>query len=204
MKSFKQYQEDAGGAGGAAAVGAASGGAVPTTTTAGIKASVENPPMGKKAQKKYVAAAMKEQNDPDAVEQQSKHRATPASVKQRLIRHKIANERETEHSLRKRADIVKNIPNVGTVPSSSSSPRKITGAVNMESFANFHKKSKLKAGSGVGPQTFMTKEDTIAVQKLTTAQNAKTDPNPTGFAKDGKDRLLTIGNQVLNKQKEKK
>lgn len=75
----------------------------------------------------------------------------------------------------------------------------------MESFANFHKKNtKIKAAdSSVGPQTFMAKEDTLAVQKLTTGQNAKTDPNPTGFAKSSKDRFIKIGNQVLNKQKEK-
>jgi hypothetical protein len=154
MKSFKEYQEDAGGAGGAAAVGAAATG----TVTAGVSGTGDNPdktvPVFRKKQKQYTS----EQNDPNSVEQTSKYKATPASVRQRVTRHRIANERETEHSLRKRAAIVSNIPNVGTVPSSKSTPRRITGSVNMESFVDFRKKSKIKAGSGVGPQTFMTKE----------------------------------------------
>lgn len=206
MKSFKQYQEDAGGAGGAATVGAASGGAVPTTTTAGIKTSVENPPMSKKAQKKYVMKAMGEQQDPNAIEQQAKHKDTSSSTKQRLIRHKFANEREPEHnSLRTRVASVKNIHNMGTVPPSSS-PRKITGAVNMESFATFRNKNKTivaKLGSGVGPETFMTKEETLKAQKEIVNQNAKTHDNPTGFVSSGKNRTINIGNQILNKQKEK-
>lgn len=84
-------------------------------------------------------------------------------------------------------------------------PRKITGAVNMESFAKFHMKtSKIKAAdSSVGPQTFMTKEDTLRAQKEIIGQNSKTDENPTGFTKSIKGRLIDIGNQVLNKQKEK-
>ena len=152
MKSFKQFAED-----GAAGVG---------TATGGVAGAGDNPsktvPVPKKMQKKYVAAAM-EEIDPAKKEQESKHTDTSASVKQRLIRHKVAKERETEHSLDKRATIVKNIPNSGTVPSSKSSPRKITGAVNMESFANFHKKNtKIKAStSGVGPQNFMTKENWV-------------------------------------------
>lgn len=158
MKSFGEYQEDSGGAGGAAVVGAASTGSV----TGGVSGAGDNPdktvPVSKKKQKQYIGA-VSEQKDPDSIEQTSKHKATPPSVRQRLIRHKIANERETEHSLRKRASIVSNIPNIGTVPSSKSTPRRITGAVNMESFAEFHKKSKIKPGSGVGPQNFMTKEN---------------------------------------------
>ena len=129
MKSFKQFKEDAGGAGGAAGVGAAASGSV----TGGVSGAGDNldktVPVSKKKQKEYT---MKEQNDPDAIEQRSKHKATPASTKQRLIRHKIANERETEHSLRKRAAIVSTIPNIGTVPSSRSTPRRITGAISME------------------------------------------------------------------------
>jgi len=46
-------------------------------------------------------------------------------------------------------------------------------------------------------------EDTVAAQKEIVKANASTHPNPTGFAKDSKKRFLQIGNQLLNKQKEK-
>jgi hypothetical protein len=47
-------------------------------------------------------------------------------------------------------------------------------------------------------------EDTLEAQKKIISSNSKTDENPTGFAKSAKGRLLDIGNQVLNKQKEKR
>lgn len=46
-------------------------------------------------------------------------------------------------------------------------------------------------------------EDTVKAQDEIVASNSKTHKNPTGFAKSIKGRLLDIGNQVLNKQKEK-
>ena len=68
------------------------------------------------------------------------------------------------------------------------SPRRITTPVNFKQF---------KVGSGVGPQTFMTKEglreDTKKAQKEITSANSKTHPNPTGFVKVGDTGHLGFG-----------
>lgn len=193
MKSFVQYREDSGGAGGVGAVGAASGGAIATTTTAGIKTSVENPPMGKKAQKKYIGAM--EETDPDSLEQSQKSKMT-SDVRVRRNADLVRTQSRQKHELNRRAGVLgahNEIP-ATKAPSSGVSnrvgpqnPRKITGAVNMESFAQFHKKNaKPKAGSGVGPQAFMAKEDTVRNQKEIVDANSKTHKNPTGFSSDKK------------------
>lgn len=195
MKSFVQYREDAGGAGGVGAVGAASGGAIATTTTAGIKTSVENPPMGKKAQKKYVAKAIGEQNDPDSLEQRQKSKMS-SDVRVRRNADLVRTQSRQKHELDRRAGLLGAHTETPAVKAPSSgvsnrvgpqNPRKITGAVNMESFAQFHKKNaKPKAGSGVGPQAFMTKEDTVRNQKEIVDANSTTHKKPTGFESDKK------------------
>jgi hypothetical protein len=242
MKSFKQFAED----GGAAGVGTGVAG------VAGAGDDKNTVPVSKKMQKKYVAAAMGEQNDPDTQQQREKSKMS-ADVKQRKNADLVRTQTVQKHTLDRRASVLGPHSETPAVKAPSSgvsnrvgpqNPRKITGAVNMESFANFHKKNtKIKASdSGVGPQNFMTKEnwvvkkgtevvskhkskddadvkamkhplykvsaddvkeDTVKNQKELIASNSKTAENPTGFAKSTKGRLIDIGNQVLNKQKDK-
>ena len=71
MKSFKQFAED-----GAAGVGTGVAG------VAGAGDDKNTVPVSKKMQKKYVAAAMGEQNDPDSQQQREKSKMS-ADVKQR-------------------------------------------------------------------------------------------------------------------------
>lgn len=202
MKSFKQFAED-----GAAGVGTGVAG------VAGAGDDKNTVPVSKKMQKKYVAAAMGEQNDPDSQQQREKSKMS-ADVKQRKNADLIRTQTVQKHTLDRRASVLGPHSETPAVKAPSSgvsnrvgpqNPRKITGAVNMESFANFHKKNtKIKAtASGVGPQTFMTKEDTVKNQKELIAANSKTAEDPTGFAQSTKGRLIDIGNQVLNKKKVK-
>ena len=203
MKSFKQFAED----GGAAGVGTGVAG------VAGAGDDKNTVPVSKKMQKKYVAAAMGEQNDPDS-QQQSEKSKMSADLRQRRNTDLVRTQTVQKHTLDRRAALLGPHSETPAVKAPSSgvsnrvgpqNPRKITGAVNMESFANFHKKNtKIKASdSSVGPQTFMAKEDTVKNQKEVIAANSKTAENPTGFAKSTKGRLINIGNQVLNKQKAK-
>jgi hypothetical protein len=202
MKSFKQFAED-----GAAGVGTGVAG------VAGAGDDKNTVPVSKKMQKKYVAAAMGEQNDPDSQQQREKSKMS-ADVKQRKNADLVRTQTVQKHTLDRRASVLGPHSETPAVKAPSSgvsnrvgpqNPRKITGAVNMESFAKFHEKNtKIKAStSNVGPQTFMTKEDTVKNQKELIAANSKTAENPTGFASSTKGRLIDIGNQILNKKKVK-
>ncbi len=311
MKSFKQFAED-----GAAAV---------ATSTGGVSGAGDNPtktvPVSKKMQKKYTIG---EQNDPDT-QQQSEKSKMSSDVRQRKNAGLVRTQTVQKHTLDRRAEVLGPHSETPAVKAPSSgvsnrvgpqNPRKLTGVINMESFAQFNK-NKVKATAVVAPQIFTTKEeveldeaaksgnltygyhgtinadddadrskkysaahnqakrllnayghlqdarrpnvmvkhfldsthgrhiadihnynsrpdaankeilsrfahfkkkydpkdfreetsvveDTLRAQKEITTSNSKTDENPTGFAKNGKDRFLTIGNQVLNKQKEKR
>jgi hypothetical protein len=158
MRSFKQFAED-----GAAGVGTGVAG------VAGAGDDKNTVPVSKKMQKKYVAAAMGEQNDPDSQQQREKSKMS-ADVKQRKNADLVRTQTVQKHTLDRRASVLGPHSETPAVKAPSSgvsnrvgpqNPRKITGAVNMESFANFHKKNtKIKAStSSVGPQTFMTKEN---------------------------------------------
>jgi hypothetical protein len=101
-----------------------------------------------------------------------------ADVRQRKNADLVRTQTVQKHTLDRRAAVLgphSEIPAVKAPssgvsnrvgPQNPQNPRKITGAVNMESFAKFHEKNtKIKAtASGVGPQTFMTKENWVVMK----------------------------------------
>lgn len=219
MKSFRQYQEDSGGAGGAPVVVAASTGSVTggqVVATGNVSGAGDNPdktvPVSKKKQKEYVSAVKEQNSHPDSDQQRLKSSFRTPEEQIRRNMGLVRRDPLPAHKLDDKASQLKpygsqsavkapgsGVPNRVGPQNPSIQQRRITGAVNMESFAEFHKKSKIKPGTGVGPLAFMTKEEadvnegTVAHQKLTTAQNATTSKNPTGFVKVGDTGHLGFG-----------